>query len=77
MLDYFLRWRGNIYNDDGPNQDDWDGLQRDIVEERLEKHGRLYPLVSVEVFCRNLATKWNMRINCKTTQNRGLLKGSS
>ena len=49
--------QGDSYNDDDPNQEDGDCLERDVVEEWLEQHGRLYPVVSVEGVLSDLTMK--------------------
>jgi hypothetical protein len=42
--------KGNSYNDDGSQDEDWERLEGDEVEEVLE-HGRLYPVFSAGLSC--------------------------
>jgi len=43
-----LEREGNSYTDDDSYHEDWERLEGDVVEEWLEEHGQLYPVVSEE-----------------------------
>lgn len=67
-----LEMEGDSYTDDDSYHEDRERLEGDMVEEWLEEHGQLYPVVSEECLPFQPFRKRNVRISCmKCFLNRG------
>ena len=68
-----LEMEGDSYTDDDDSyHEDRKRLEGDMVEEWLEEHGQLYPVVSEECLPFQPFRKENVRISCmKCFLNRG------
>lgn len=67
-----LEMEGDSYTDDDSYHEDRERLEGDMVEEWLEEHGQLYPVVSEVCLPFQPFRKRNVRISCiKCFLNRG------